>query len=115
MRTADGFLLVFDISKVKSFEDLNEFHKQIVRSKDCDFPPIMLVGNKVDVSTVLSDSNLLIHDSSHLKGEPLHENKPSNCVPSGKLSTLKPVPKQEQTLMKLSNNWSRWFLRNVKR
>ncbi|KAG2381984.1 hypothetical protein C9374_005776 [Naegleria lovaniensis] len=49
MRTADGFLLVFDISKPKTFEDLNEFHKQIVRSKDCDYPPIILVGNKIDL------------------------------------------------------------------
>ncbi|EFC43098.1 ras family small GTPase [Naegleria gruberi] len=49
MRTADGFLLVFDISKPKTFEDLNEFHKQIVRSKDCDYPPIVLVGNKIDL------------------------------------------------------------------
>jgi GTPase KRas protein len=49
MRNADGFLLVFDLSSRKSFQELTEFHKQITRSKDCDFPPIVLAGNKCDL------------------------------------------------------------------
>ena len=49
MRTADGFLLVFDLSNRKSFGELTEFHKQITRSKDNDFPPMLLAGNKCDL------------------------------------------------------------------
>ncbi|KAL9651321.1 hypothetical protein ABK040_001273 [Willaertia magna] len=49
MRTADAFLLVFDITRSLSFDSLTEFYKQICRSKDCDNPCVALVGNKCDL------------------------------------------------------------------
>jgi len=57
MRTADGFLLVFDLSNRKSFQELSDFHRQITRSKDNDFPPLMMAGNKSDLADNLKVVN----------------------------------------------------------
>ncbi|KAL0485782.1 Ras family GTPase [Acrasis kona] len=48
MRTADGFVLVFDLTNRKTFDELNEFHKHIVRCKDNEFPPLVIAANKCD-------------------------------------------------------------------
>ncbi|QQP38431.1 Ras-related protein R-Ras2, partial [Caligus rogercresseyi] len=44
-----GFLLVFSVADRASFEELSKFHKQILRVKDRDEFPIMMVGNKADL------------------------------------------------------------------
>jgi small GTP-binding protein len=49
MRAGDGFLMVFDLSSEKSFNELETFRTQIQRSKDTDYPPIVVVGNKSDL------------------------------------------------------------------
>ncbi|XP_040571400.1 ras-like protein 2 [Lepeophtheirus salmonis] len=49
MRSGDGFLLVFSVSDRASFEELTKFHMQILRVKDRDEFPIMMVGNKADL------------------------------------------------------------------
>ena len=48
MRSGEGFLLVFSVTDRTSFEEVSRFHKQILRVKDRDEFPIMLVGNKSD-------------------------------------------------------------------
>lgn len=48
MRTADGFVLVFDVTNRKTFDELNEFHKHITRCKDDEYPPLILAANKCD-------------------------------------------------------------------
>lgn len=43
-RTGDGFLCVYAITLQSSFEDVTEFHDAILRVKDCDSIPFVLVG-----------------------------------------------------------------------
>ena len=51
MRSGEGFLLVFSVTDRTSFEEVSRFHKQILRVKDRDEFPIMLVGNKSDLQS----------------------------------------------------------------
>ena len=49
MRTGEGFLLVYSITSRQSFEEIQQFEQQILRVKDKDYFPIILVGNKCDL------------------------------------------------------------------
>ncbi|CAG8606304.1 14003_t:CDS:2, partial [Dentiscutata heterogama] len=51
IRDGEGFLLVYSISSRSTFERVERFHDQIIRVKDIDFIPLMLVGNKCDKIT----------------------------------------------------------------
>lgn len=51
MRTGEGFLLVFSVTDRSSFEEIPRFHTQILRVKDKDDFPMILVGNKSDLET----------------------------------------------------------------
>ncbi|VUZ57190.1 unnamed protein product [Hymenolepis diminuta] len=50
MRTGEGFLCVFAVNNAKSFEDINQYREQVKRVKDADEVPMVLIGNKVDLS-----------------------------------------------------------------
>lgn len=47
MRSGEGFLLVFSVTERSSFEEIYKFHRQILRVKDRDEFPMLMVGNKV--------------------------------------------------------------------
>jgi small GTP-binding protein len=47
-REGEGFLLVYSITARATFERIERFRQQIVRVKDSDTIPIVLVGNKAD-------------------------------------------------------------------
>jgi len=49
MRTGEGFLLVYSITSRNSFEEINTFHQQILRVKDQDNVPVIIVANKCDL------------------------------------------------------------------
>lgn len=49
MRTGEGFLLVYSITSRQSFEEIMTFQQQILRVKDKDYFPIIIVGNKCDL------------------------------------------------------------------
>jgi GTPase KRas protein len=49
MRTNDGFLLGYDITSQSSFDEVAQFYDQILRVKDEDWVPMVLVGNKIDL------------------------------------------------------------------
>ncbi|KAJ2954924.1 hypothetical protein O0L34_g3252 [Tuta absoluta] len=51
MRSGEGFLLVFAVTDYNSFEEIYKFHKQILRVKDRDEFPMLLVGNKADLES----------------------------------------------------------------
>eukprot|EP00056_Hartaetosiga_gracilis_P001136 m.42421 g.42421 ORF g.42421 m.42421 type:complete len:194 (+) comp10514_c0_seq1:164-745(+) len=51
MRTGEGFLLVYSIIDKNSFEEIQTFHSQILRVKDKDNFPMILVGNKSDLDS----------------------------------------------------------------
>lgn len=49
MRNGEGFVLVYSITSLRSFEQVQKLYDQIARVKDVDTFPIILVGNKCDV------------------------------------------------------------------
>ncbi|PAA63414.1 hypothetical protein BOX15_Mlig019209g1 [Macrostomum lignano] len=61
MKNGQGFLLVYSITSQSSFNDLHELREQILRVKDSDDVPIILVGNKCD----LEDERTVGKDQGH--------------------------------------------------
>jgi len=51
MRTGQGFLMVYDITTRTSFDEISSFRSQILRVKEDDHVPCVLVGNKSDLAT----------------------------------------------------------------
>ncbi|KAG9244971.1 ras small monomeric GTPase [Calycina marina] len=49
MKTGQGFLLVFSITSQSSLSELGELREQIIRIKDDENVPIVIVGNKSDL------------------------------------------------------------------
>ncbi|XP_058797720.1 ras-like protein 2 isoform X2 [Phymastichus coffea] len=49
MRSGEGFLLVFSVTDHSSFDEIFRFHRQILRVKDRDEFPMLMVGNKADL------------------------------------------------------------------
>ncbi|KAG5440071.1 hypothetical protein PCK2_000583 [Pneumocystis canis] len=49
MRTGEGFLLVYSINNRNSFEEISTFQQQILRVKDKDHFPMIIVANKCDL------------------------------------------------------------------
>jgi len=49
MKTGQGFLLVFSITSLSSLSELRELREQIIRIKDDENIPIVIVGNKSDL------------------------------------------------------------------
>lgn len=49
MRKGDGFLLVYSVTDKQSYENITNFYTQILRVKDRDSYPMLLVANKVDL------------------------------------------------------------------
>lgn len=49
MKYGQGFLLVFSITSLSSFNELAELRDQIIRIKDDENVPLVLVGNKSDL------------------------------------------------------------------
>ena len=49
MRTAHGFLIVYSVTSLSSFHEVSQFRDQILRVKDADTVPIVIVGNKARV------------------------------------------------------------------
>jgi GTPase KRas protein len=51
MRTGQGFILVFAITSRSSFDEIQTFREQILRVKDRDKVPMVLLGNKCDLES----------------------------------------------------------------
>ncbi|KZO96592.1 ras-domain-containing protein [Calocera viscosa TUFC12733] len=49
MRAGEGFLLVYAINSRTSFEELSALHQQILRVKDADTFPVVIIANKCDL------------------------------------------------------------------
>lgn len=49
MKNGQGFALVYSIIAQSTFNDLPDLREQILRVKDCDNVPMVLVGNKCDL------------------------------------------------------------------
>jgi GTPase KRas len=57
IRSSEGFLLVFSLSSTKSFDELAATIEHILRVKDADVVPVVLVGNKSDLMAERQVSN----------------------------------------------------------
>lgn len=49
MANGEGFALIYSITSALSFAEVEKIHKGIVKHKDTDKVPIVLVGNKKDL------------------------------------------------------------------
>ena len=49
MKNGQGFVLVYSITAQSTFNDLTDLREQILRVKDADDIPMVLVGNKCDL------------------------------------------------------------------
>jgi len=49
IREGKGFLLVYTITSMQSFDEMKKFHKSILRTKDMDKVPLVIAGNKCDL------------------------------------------------------------------
>ncbi|TDL21047.1 ras-domain-containing protein, partial [Rickenella mellea] len=49
MRMGEGFLLVYSVTSRRSFEHISHFHQQILRVKDTDTFPVIVVANKCEL------------------------------------------------------------------
>lgn len=69
MRTGEGFLLVYSITSRQSFDEIVTFQQQILRVKDRDYFPMILVGNKCDLESEreVSRQGLLLNPNSRFR------------------------------------------------
>jgi GTPase KRas protein len=51
MRNGNGFILVYSVTDRKTFEEIQTFHEQILRVKDSESYPMVLIGNKCDLES----------------------------------------------------------------
>jgi len=49
MKNGQGFALVYSITSQSTLQDLNEIREQILRVKDAEDVPLILIGNKCDL------------------------------------------------------------------
>ncbi|GMR40911.1 hypothetical protein PMAYCL1PPCAC_11106, partial [Pristionchus mayeri] len=49
MRSGKGFLLVYSVTDRKSFEEAGRLYRQVLRVKDKEEYPVLLVANKIDM------------------------------------------------------------------
>merc|ERR1712000_726770 len=55
MRTGQGFLCTYAITSRSSFDEITSFREQILRVKDEDQVPMVLIGNKCDLEEERQD------------------------------------------------------------
>ena len=68
MRNGEGFLLVYSITSRDSFQEINAFYQQILRVKDQDNFPVIIVANKCDLEHARQvSSNGMFMPSHHLQ------------------------------------------------
>ncbi|XP_026314022.1 ras-related protein M-Ras-like isoform X2 [Hyposmocoma kahamanoa] len=73
MRKGDGFLLVYSVTDMQSYENVRHFHTQILRVKDRDSYPMLLAANKVDLVHVRVVSEEAGRDLARIIGAPYIE------------------------------------------
>ena len=49
MCALQGFILIYSTTEASTFDDVEEFRNIILRAKDADNVPMVLVGNKIDL------------------------------------------------------------------
>jgi GTPase KRas len=72
MLDGEGFLLVYSITERDSFKVIESYHQQILRVKDTQAVPIIVVGNKSDLERerrvdMVGASHLNFHSTPSLR------------------------------------------------
>lgn len=82
IRNADGFLIVYSITSRTSFQEVGEFIEQIIRVKDCDKVPMVIVENKCDLENERSVRRNSVHMylTNELLGVPHFETSAKNGI-----------------------------------
>jgi len=66
MREGEGFLLVYSITDRDSFDMISVMHQQLLRVKDTESVPLVLVGNKCDLEP---ERRVDVHEGRHIARE----------------------------------------------
>lgn len=111
MRSGEGFLLVFSVTERSSFEEIYKFHRQILRVKDRDEFPMLMVGNKVNPVAVFF-SRCFTKPArrwiSSTKGW-FGKRRPNSWPDNWKFRILNAVPKWGWMWIMPFTNWSASF------
>ena len=93
MRTGEGFLLIYSITSRQSFEEIMTFQQQILRVKDKDYFPIIVVANKCDL-----EKERVVSEQGRL---PLNETQPQPLIiplPCNPVTNNSPRPTEGEAL-----------------
>jgi len=80
MRTGQGFLIVYSVTSPSSFHEVSQFRDQILRVKDADTVPIVIVGNKCDLIDNREVSNVEGRDLAKSFGVPFFESSAKSRI-----------------------------------
>merc|ERR1711982_234208 len=86
MRTGQGFLCTYAITSRSSFDEITSFREQILRVKDEDKVPMVLVGNKCDLEEERQVTAVEGQDLAKSFGCPIYETSAKAEVSLKKLS-----------------------------
>ena len=73
MKTGQGFLLVFSITSHSSLSELASLREEIIRIKDDENVPIVIVGNKADLEDQRTVARTKAFSISQQWGAPYYE------------------------------------------
>merc|ERR1712137_591409 len=86
MRTGQGFLCTYAITSRSSFDEITSFREQILRVKDEDKVPMVLVGNKCDLEEERQVTAVEGQDLAKSFGCPIYETSAKQELMLKKLS-----------------------------
>ncbi|KAL0484225.1 Ras-like protein [Acrasis kona] len=108
MRNGEGFLLVYSITESKSFNELKNFHEQILRVKNLEKVPMVLFGNKSDLESERNVAKAEAKNQAETWGIPFIEGsaKINQMVEQGFFELVREVKKEklEKTKPKVGAN-----------
>ena len=108
----EGFLLVYSITSRSSFEEVSTFHQQILRVKDKDYFPVVVVANKCDLEYERQvqphGAFICLHASRRrFQGRGNSSLQRDGIWPNDStLSVSRPRPSNESMLTRRSSRWS---------
>jgi Ras-related protein Rap-1B len=101
MKAGHGFLLVFSITSNSSLAELEDLREEIIRIKNDDNVPLVIVGNKADLEDQRTVSRTKAFNVSQLWGVPYYETSARNrsASPSQRLATCRGLRREANTAL----------------
>ena len=93
LRSADGFLIIFSISCLESFEQMIEFREDVLRICDTDneMRPFIILGNKVDCDANPKSSTEISTENSQLSDPISHGSSSFNSSNDGRAIPIEQI------------------------